>query len=320
MPESQETVVPVQEGSRWRHAKPSADEVARWFELQPIDERMAHADYVSGVVVIKASEKVKKPKPDGRGTEEVWEETHTPYVRVDTRVAYFRRLAALDGLIAVIKPVSVPRVEGEGAFANAHMAEGFWWYVGGSREQSERYVCCTMRVALIHPSVYYVSGEEGIPVLEGQATKAVKSTAFDENALAMAETGAIGRALGVAGILVVGSGIATAEDMAELRGEELPANAVSLPPPPEESEEQLAARLADLEARLRMVPDAWSEFANWWKGRSQVSGWKVVGDAPIEARRGVAVKMEGMLDALPEPEQPTAAGHAVEGGTLSEAS
>jgi hypothetical protein len=315
---------PVQEGSRWRHGKPSAQEVADWFKLQPLDEGMSHDDYISGVVVIKASEKVKKLKADGRGTEEVWEDTYTPYVRVDTRVTYFRKLAAVRGLIAVIEAVPVPRIEGDGAFANEHMATGFWWHVAGARENAERFVCCTMRVALIHPSIYYHEGSDGISEREGQATKQVLASPKDENQLAKAETGAIGRALGVAGILVVGSGIATAEDMAELR-ESPVGQTVALPAAvPEESEEQLNERLVVLEGRLRPYTDAWREFAAWWTERAKTSGWKTVGDAPIEARRGVATKIEAMLAELPDlpPEgqmdaspPPQADSSPVEGGS-----
>lgn len=302
---------PVQEGSRWRHRKPSGDEVAHWFGSVPLDEGMEHADYVSGIVVIPAGEKVKTPKADGHGTEERYEQTFTPYVRVDTRVTYFRKLAELRDLIAVIEPVFVPQIK-EGAFKNDNMPHGFWWHIAGETASAVRSLCCTMRVALYDKETWTLAELPGAPgdatkvrpirpLREGVATKQVTG-APDPNGLAKAETGAIGRALGVAGILVIGTGIATADDMAEVREAQQP---VALPAAGagEETEEQLNERLSTLEARLRPYADAWREFAAWWSERSKASGWSKVNDAPIEARRGVATKIEGILAEQP-PEPP----------------
>lgn len=300
---------PVREGSRWRHHKPTADEVAAWFKAQPIDEGMEHEDYVGGVVIIPASEKVKAARADGRGTEERYEQTFTPYVRVDTRVTYFRNLAELRGYIAVIEPVAVPRIE-EGQHANKHMPDGFWWHVVATDQAQVRYLCCTMRVALYDKEAW-TSGAEFVskaeqqthstelnlprPLREGVATKQVAG-GTDMNGLAKAETGAIGRALGVAGILVVGSGIATAEDMAELR-DAPEATGAALPEAgaPEETSEALNARLLGLQERLKTFPEAWTGFCAWWKERSQEGGWSSLNDAPIEVRRGMAGRMEQLI-------------------------
>lgn len=323
MPQPQSPPKPVREGGRWRHAKPSSEEVSEWFRSVPLDEGMKHEDYVSGIVIIPASEKVKRPKPDGRGTEEVWEETFTPYTRVDTRVAYFRQLAEARELIAVVEPVVVPTVD-EGAFTNRNMPPGFWWIVLGESQSAQRFLCCTMRVALYRREDWFGVPEQDAPaeepheaaiparsdprpLREGIATKQVADRADrhgnrDTNALARAETGAVGRALGMAGILVVGTGIATADDIAELMREPQEAAPVALPAPGagEETEEQLNERLTTLEIRLRPYTDAWREFAAWWSERAKASGWKVVRDAPLEARKGVATKMETMLAEQPE--------------------
>lgn len=305
MPQPPNPPQPVREGSRWRHAKPSSDEVAEWFGTVPLDAGMAHEDYIAGVVLIPAGEKVKRIRADGRGTEEVYEQTFTPYVRVDTRVAYFRRLAELRELVAVIEPIAVPRSD-KPAFENQHMPDGFWWMVAGEQQTAQRFLCATWRVALYDADTYKEGwGTDGKrerrPVREGIGTKQVTG-APEINALAKAETGAIGRALGVAGILVVGTGIATAEDMMELRE---PAQAAPvLPEPVEESEEHLNERLMALQTRLRLYPEAWSEFAAWWNERSKQGGWTNPLSTPVEVRRGMASKMEGMLENLPADPPP----------------
>jgi hypothetical protein len=294
----------VQEGSRWRYARPSADELAKWFASQPLDEGMVHADYIGGVVLIPANEKVKRAKEDGQGTEEVWEQTYTPYTRVDTRISYFNKLARLDNLVSVVEPVDVPRSESP-AFDNRHMEKGYWWLVMGSGLTAERFLCCTMRVALFDKTTHFASdkelrrrGERRTPILEGRATKAVYGSP-DVDAPARAQTGAIGRALGVAGILVVGSGIATAEDMQEL-GQK--ATGPSLPEPEGETSEALNERLLGLQGELKGHPAQLQAFTAWWQERATAAGWKGLDDAPIEVRRGMATKMQTLLqEALETP-------------------
>ena len=297
------TVESVQEGSRWRYARPSADELAKWFASQPLDEGMEHDDYIGGVVLIPANEKVKRPKEDGQGTEEAWEQTYTPYVRVDTRISYFNELARLGNLVSVIEPVDVPRSESP-AFDNRHMEKGYWWLVMGSGSTAERFLCCTMRVALFDKVTHFASdkelrrrGERRTPIVEGRATKAV-SGGPDVDAPARAQTGAIGRALGVAGILVVGSGIASAEDLQEL-GQPQPTGP-SLPEETgEETSEALNERLMALEAQLKPCEEQWHAFSAWWSERAKAAGWKSLNDAPIEVRRGMATKMQDLISEAP---------------------
>lgn len=289
----------VKEGSRWRYARPSAEEVAEWFATQPIDEGMNHEDYVGGVVLIPANEKVKHPKEDGDGTEEIWEQTFTPYVRVDTRDSYFRKLAEIRDLIAVIEPVVVPQIK-EGWAKNDHMAPGFWWLAMGAGNNMERFLCATWKVALYDKVAYFASDEElgrrgmrRVPIREGVATKAVYGSP-DIDAPARAETGAIGRALGVAGILVVGSGIATAEDMAEV-GAPKPVGPTLPDAAPGDDPEALNERLLLLQEQLKPYAEQWRAFAAWWKERQEGAGWKSLNDAPIEVRRGMATKMQGLI-------------------------
>lgn len=303
---------PVREGSRWRYKKPTGEEVGEWFGTQPLDDGMAHEDFVSGVVIIPASEKVKvQVERNGRAaTEDVYEMTYTPYVRVDTRIAYFRKLAASRSQIAVIEPVAVPRMQAGEAY-NVNLPDGYWWHIvktGEAQGAFVRYLCCTMRVALYReedyfadPEVAHASGvrsyREIKPTREGRATKQVVARGDDVNALAKAETGAVGRALGMAGVLVIGTGLATAEDMAELRG----GDAASAPTLPEsvqgaETVEQVNERLVHLQGEMASnAPEKWAEFSAWWTERQRSEGWASLNDAPLEVRRGMVRRMESML-------------------------
>lgn len=306
----------VREGSRWRFARPSGEEVAEWFKTQPLDAELAHEDFIAGVVLIPATEKVKRQvraRNGAWGTTDSYELTYTPYVRVDTRVRYFHALAQALDLIAVIEPVPVPQVGG-GPLANVHMPEGYWWYVTGGGNDASRYLCCTMRAALYKPEDYFEAAEATNagsakklqPVRFGVSTKQVKPV--DDNALAKAETGAIGRALGVAGILVIGTGIATAEDMAEATGQEGIAAVPALPEASTEapeSEEALNARCLALQATLQADnPEGWAKFAAWWQERRTREGWGTLTDAPVEVRRGVATRMEELLAEAPTDSSP----------------
>lgn len=297
--QQQQEVPAVREGSRWRFGRPTGDEVAAWFRTSvPLDEGMKHEDFVSGVVLIPAAEKVKKQKPNRQGTEEVYELTHTPYVRIDTRVAYFHKLADALKLIVVIEAVQVPRV-GEGAYKNDNMPDGFWWHIVVNGEgQHIRYLCCTQRVALYKPEHYFIDTDTPLarPVRAGVSTKQVLGGA-DINGLAKAETGAIGRALGVAGILVVGTGIATAEDMQDERDTPQALADAALPvDEPLESSEAVNERILALQEEMKSdAPEAWSEFSAWWTDRSQAEGWPRLNAAPIEVRRGMVTRMAEML-------------------------
>jgi hypothetical protein len=277
---------------------------------------MQHEDFVNGVTIIPASEKVKKQvERNGRiGTEDVYEMTYTPYVRVDTRIVYFRKLAALTDKVAVIEPVSVPQIDDKDSpFYNANMPAGFFWHVvRGEGQNFVRFLCCTMRVALYETEAWHSSTghevqlpdgkkdwteERPRPSREGVATKQVLATTSDVNALAKAETGAIGRALGMAGILIVGTGVATFEDMAELRGtaEEAP---IELPEAAQgqETAEQVRERLPMLAGELQARdPEAWSKFSAWWTERSKEGGWSKPDDAPLEVRRGMIRRLETAL-------------------------
>ena len=301
---------PVQEGARWRWHRPSSEAVAAWFASQPLDEGMDHEHYVGGVVLIPQNEKVRYTRPDG-GLVERYEQVFTPYVQIGTRVAYARRLAEHRGLIYVSEPVSVPRSANPASdYFNGNMEEGLWWHVvAGGDGQRRRYLCGTWSVALYEPTSYAakVRGEKPLPIISGRGTKQVDG-GFDVNGIAKAQTGAIGRALGVAGILTVGTGIATAEDMQEFSGPpaqaspagaQLPApTEIAEGPPPEpldpvEALDALRSRALALQAQMQeRSGEEWREFVAWWQERSKEGGWKELSDVPYEALKGIVARME----------------------------
>lgn len=317
----------IQEGSRWRHARPSEEEVKKWFDGQPLDEGMNNDDFVSGIVLIPANEKVKVPSEDGRRVEERYEATFTPYVRVDMRVLYFTRLAEKRDLIRVIEPAAVPIVDDKASgYYNANMAAGLWWHMTTNSEgASVRYLVSTWQVSLYERHAWLAMKEgDGRPpaILQGIGSKQTGGGA-DLNAIMKAETGAIGRALGAAGILVVGTGVATAEDMQEsLEGggalgaapETALAATQRTAADPTAQLQQLRASAIELEAEMRNYPATWQDFTAWWGERAKQGGWKEIADVPLDALRGIVGKMERAIDkarreqqaAAPEPESPPA--------------
>jgi hypothetical protein len=309
---------PVQEGARWRWHKPPSEAVATWFGQQHIADELDHEHYVGGVVLIPQSEKVKYTKPDGSGTIERQEQVFTPYVQIGTRIAYFHDLAEARNLIPVIEPADVPRATNpQSLYFNANMEAGLWWHVVAGRNQgdgNQRFLCATWTVALYKPESYArkLNGHKEMPVRQGRGTKQVWGSA-DINQIAKAQTGAIGRALGVCGILVVGTGIATAEDMQEyvgappqqpVQGEpQLPVptevpGAEAPPLDPEAALDQLRAHAMTLQAQMQ-ERGVWPEFSAWYSERAKESGWSSLNDVPHDALRGVVSRMERMVAEAP---------------------
>jgi hypothetical protein len=299
---------PAQEGARWRWHRPTGEQVATWFAQQPLDDGMEHTDYIGGVVLIPQSEKVRYTRPDG-GTAERYEQVYTPYVQIGTRVGYARRLAEHRGLIYHTEAAEVPRsTNPQSPYFNGNMAPGLWWHiVGGEDGKSLRYLCATTNVGLYDPQTYAAKlrKEPVMPVIGGQGTKQVGGGP-DPNQIAKAQTGAIGRALGVAGILVIGTGIATAEDMMELPGygstpvgpEQAQLPTLSELPPVDASAQldQLRSRALALQVQMQeTAPEAWKEFVAWWQERKSAEGWHELSEVPFEGLKGVVARMERQL-------------------------
>lgn len=200
-------------GGRWLYAEPSPQEVRDWFELQPLHDGMSHDRYASGVVLIPNSEKTWRQHEQQDGSVSYLEEYRriwTPYVSVSTRVNYFwdyvRNLnhGRLDGSFGgEIEPVDQNLIN-DGPLANAHLPNGFSQYAVMQGQNLIAYVVCTMRVTIR-------LREGGGAVVSAEDSRQVP--AADPYALMKARTAAVGRALGLAGMLVIGTGVASAEEV-----------------------------------------------------------------------------------------------------------
>ena len=292
----------VREGGRWRYHRPSSEDVADWFSTQPLDEGMRHEHYVGGVVLIPQQEKVRHTSPDGRQIER-YEQVFTPYVQIGTRVSYARRLAEHRGLIYVSEAADVPRATNPTSpYFNGNMVAGLWWHLATTSDGNVvRYLCATAKVALYDPTTYAAKlrGEKPLPLISGEGTKQVGGNA-DQNMVARAQTGAIGRALGVAGILTIGTGIATAEDLQEFAG--YAATAVVPPQVPDIASngidpsatlEQLQDRAMALTVQMQeQAPDKYKEFSAWFAARGNNEGWHTLPEVPFESLKAVVARLE----------------------------
>lgn len=294
------------EGSRWYNERPTGEAVAEWFRTVPLHEGLNHEEFVGGVTLIPAKEKSNEVidfnqagLPMVREREDI---VYVPYVRVDTRIAYFWKLVELRGWVAEITPVRPPH--GQDA---PGLPPGFFKYVAAKPDgKPVNFVGCSMKVTVYAPDVR--SGGKGRVVMDPPAGSKIVATTtrwdVDMNAVMKAETGAIGRALGMAGILVVpGSGVATAEDMHDAT---VPAGATPeaepvLPPMAADhegtallSDEKLRERAANLVAELETrSPVKHAAFQEWARGRKLT-----LADAQGTPLRGVVKKLERTMEEL----------------------
>lgn len=332
-----------QRGARWLHRHPTEDQVRAWFAKQPLHDEMPHDRYVSGVVLIGANEKSKVTKQKQNGDLYVTEQeyaTFTPYMKVDTRIAYWWDLVRLmneraddDKYIGIIEPVPQRVIDSERSpYFNAHLPEGYSIHaIKNSDESVARFIVATWQ-ALIYERESYarrINGSSDLPVLSGRGSKQVGMARkwADENSMMKAETGAIGRALGVAGILVVGTGVATAEDVQEARAAEgTPVTATEgVPDPevvdhaapaaqgagsgpggpavdqettPEQADDELRDKALGLQKEMEAVhPEVWEAYKEWWRGR----GFGTISELNGPALRGAVIKLERDLDAAKNP-------------------
>lgn len=270
---------------------------------------------------------------------------YVPYAKVETRVAYFWDLLdAHPEWIGVVENVPAPRlpidpvqealeviVETEiqrrtenyryrlaGALAQtAHqLPEGFSLASVPVGQGFTHFLCATIRVSIFDREQYEKNPARAVPLRTGRGTKQVpllmgRSNPWaDPNSLMKAETGALGRALGFAGIFVIpGSGVATAEDMLEAMSqgqtaaEAAPADNSGPAAPSEapvrsgaeqaaDEERQLQTRAAGLWQQLQTEsPERAQSFGEWMRERGhkdlRVSG---------PALRGVVRKLEKLID------------------------
>jgi hypothetical protein len=254
----------IREGSRWIHGRPSSKDFVEWFKTVKLHEGMKHEDYVGGITLIPGSEKV-----GGRGSSQ-YRDVFTPYAKVETRVAYFWDLCASRGWIGEIEPI-IPKGAMQ-EFKGVAVPEPFY-LMPYQREDGNVGVrlAATMQVHIFDPTVngkgFHGRGRE---VMVPNAGTKVGKFAGDEHATARVETGAVGRALGFAGMLVIpGSGVATAEDMQEVVGITPSGEDAALPgengtAEPTSLREQVAALRQEIESDF---PGLGDELETWAQGR-----------------------------------------------------
>lgn len=337
------TLEVVREGSRWRHGPPSPGELGDWFREQKLHDGMKHDDYVGGLVLIPSKEKVSRTRVANNGSTYISDDeeiVYTPYVRVDTRIAYFRDWVALreDEWIAKIRPVPARVIDDMASpYFNAHIADrGFAVQAIRAGERTTFYVVCTMEVAIYERESWLgrVNGREPEPILQGVGTKQVAMTRgyganansayADDNCLMKGETGGVGRALGFLGMLVIGTGVATAEDVQEAgeRSASVSTPEATLPPvvvnregepvgaapaapqaaqavapeaeSPENTDETLRVQAVSLQKEMQeQFPEAWTAYMDWWHSRNFGGLNSLTGPA----LKGAVSKLERDLDA-----------------------
>lgn len=326
------------EGSKWWNVRPTAEEFGDWFKTVPLHDEMQHEDFIGGITLIQQKEKVQEVVGfDQHGApliREIQHVVHIPYPRIDTRVAYFWKwVGAHPDWVGIIEPSVEPGQQ------DGRLPFGFFNYgITDQKNKAVHYIGASMKVRILERATVLwrdvtVTGRDGKPhtrrVAEGKpvfdfppASKIVPILGryeADHFALMKAESGAVGRALGMAGVLVLGGGIATAEDMQETaapgpsvqaggEGAQLPADLptdVAAPQADTSTPEALAARITTLLAELDDdYPEALKGFQEWARGR----GLKSLDGLSAAQMKGVVKKLEHVLDeakhppTTPEPE------------------
>jgi hypothetical protein len=334
------------EGSRWRNQQPTSEEIAEWFKRSvALDPALKPENYVSGVTMIPAVSKVRYVAGFSRDGAPIIGEreelSYTPYMRVDTRISYWwDLLAAHPEWLGVVEYVTSPRFpidfitseervaasdgSQERVIAHRHpgaltalvhqLPEGFSLMSVPVGQGYSHFLCCTVRVSLYDREAY--EKDPAAPPLRcGRGTKQVplligRSIPYaDPSSLMKCETGAFGRALGFAGILVIGSGIASAEDMFEaLTQGTPPAQATPAnqgPAAPEQApvrtgaeqqhdeEAALQVRATQLWHRLHEEhPAGAEEFIGWMRSR-RLQSLTAANGAQL---RGIVKKLERLAD------------------------
>jgi hypothetical protein len=328
----------VQDGSRWLHGPPSAEQLAEWFKLQPLHDGMEHDRYVSGIIVLPQTEEIEVTKAKQNGdtyTTKVERATYVPYVNISTRVRYFHDLArkmregdAGIDVRSLFRPVGQAQISDlSNAYYNENLPDGF--SVAAIKNQNDtlkRFFVATFEAAIVEREFVrdFLAGED-VPVeIHGAGSKQVpmnyRNGWGDEAALMKAETGAHGRALGMASILVIGTGVATAEDMQEaIAGggavqegpvvQQAPLTPEAAAPvalggsgaeevveqTQEQQDEALRARAMDLQREMsRDHPAQWETYRRWWTEDRQ---FPPLAELSGPALRGAVTKLERDLDA-----------------------
>jgi hypothetical protein len=296
-----------QEGGRWVNVRPTGEEIAAWFKDNcELAEGLEHDDYVQGITLIQTTENIDVAVGANEdGTPLIAEQRHViyvPYMKVETRVKYWHDLLALHpDWQGAFEPVTTARLDVEGYF-NLNLPDHFFRLpVRVSENKVAQFIGCSMRACI------YRRGSDERVLYGPPGTKLVNLLGRygeDPNAVMKAETGAIGRALGMAGILVIpGSGVATAEDVQEAQAaERVSATGPEASALPDEtgtvtSKETLVNMSLGLLSRLGSAdPEKLKAFQEWARGR----GFTSLNDLDELALRGVVTKLERELEGVQE--------------------
>lgn len=278
-----------QEGSRWVGKRPTGEEVAHWFQSVPLDEGMRHEDHIGGITIISAKE-TRLELQQGQFVD-VERLVHVPYPRVDSRIAYFWQLCAANGWTGEIAPVNVPRTRAPG-MNNENLPPGFAKVpVILPDKRVVTYITCTQRVTVtLGDSGRFQKSVRNPPPATKQVPLVDRWGKPDDNAMMKAETGAIGRALGMAGVFVIpGAGVATAEDMQEYLAQTGAAAGAPEPALPDDSTpENIRDRIKELMGELN--EPGLAEFQTWVRER----GFDLENLRETQ-ERGVLRKLEGLV-------------------------
>lgn len=277
MAQQRQKAAGAREGSRWVNQRPSGEEVASWFKDNvQLHEGLEHDHYVQGVTLIPSKETLREAVEQSDGSVKVMDTgeqlVYVPYAKVETRVAYFWDYVRLNPeWVGAIERIPVRSVETPGYF-NVNLPPGFFrQQVQKSDGKFVDFIGCSFQVRIFERDIR--AGGRGRVVVEPPAgTKVVPALDRwgkpDESALMKAETGAVGRALGMAGMLVIpGSGVATAEDMQEIgQGTAAvdPAAAAELPQEAQAEAQDERKVIDSLIGQLQEDhPEAHQEFVAW---------------------------------------------------------
>jgi hypothetical protein len=342
------------EGARWVNRKPSGPEFAAWFnDNVKIDEALDADDYIGGIVLIPAVETVQEVTGfNGDGEAIIARRkqlTYTPYPKVETRVQYFWDLLdSKEEWYGVVEPITTERPSTEPVTVKEQILDGDrivdretqrvptivqtveqlppGFFVMSVPVQNEiaHYLCASYKVEIFEK----VEGGEDRIVRSGRGTKMVplvtvrtwrdgQSIKPDDNSIMKAETGAIGRAIALAGIFnIPGSGVATAEDMFEALNapgagvqpeadasppEGGPAAPTAEPAPQKSREEQQADEHKEMIARARALvgegsnlPGVLDAFKEWGEKRNPPV--RNLGNLRGAALRGAIKKLEKLVE------------------------
>lgn len=302
---------PVQEGARWLYARPSGQEVAAWFIANvKVHAGMDPDDWANGLTVIEQTEKHKVTKDDGEVVDRQ-RLVYAPFVKAEARVLYFRQwLAKNPDLVGVIDRSRVPRITDGSLRDNSHLPDGYFLHaVVDAQSQWKTFVGSSVEISVYERDLR--SGGRGRLVMQAPGDKLVEQTnrwGPDVNAVMAAQTGAVARALGLLGMLVIaGSSVATAEDVEEALAaggpdapaptattvalpEGVPSRGEHKPATEDKPADQRAYILAMLSQLKEHHPDRYEEVQAW--ARERKLDWE---DLEEKTLRGIVRQLERRL-------------------------